>query len=44
MVDDGLLEVYYKDKHEKIIKSEFWIIVRAWHPKSKIGNFFLKSV
>ena len=23
---EGLLEAYYKDKHEKMIKSEFWVI------------------
>ena len=41
---EGLLEAYYKDKLEKITKSEFWVIVGAWGPKSKIGNFLLKSV
>ena len=41
---EGLLEAYYKDKHETIKKSEFWIIVGAWDPKSKIGIFLLKSV
>ena len=41
---EGLLEEYYKDKLEKMIKSEFWVIVGAWDPKSKIGIFSLKSV
>ena len=41
---EGLLEAYYEDKLEKIIKSEFWVIVGAWDPKSKIGIFSLKSV
>ena len=41
---EGLLEAYYKDKLEKIIKSEFWVIVGAWDPKSNIVIFSLKSV
>ena len=41
---EGLLEAYYKDKHDKNTKSEFWVIVGAWDPKSKIGIFSLKSV
>ena len=36
------LEAYYKDKHEKMTKSEFWVIVGVWGPKSKIGIFYLK--
>ena len=40
----GLLEAYYKDKHEKNTKSEFWVIIGAWGPKSKIGSFLLNSV
>ena len=41
---EGLLEAYYEDKLEKIIKPEVWVIVGAWDPKSKIGIFSLKSV
>ena len=41
---EGLLEAYYKEKLEKNTKSEFWVIVGAWSPKSKIGTFLLKSV
>ena len=41
---EGLLEAHYEDKLEKITKSEFWVIVGAWDPKSEIGNFLLKSV
>ena len=37
---EGLLEVYYKDKLKKMTKSQFWVIVGAWDPKSKIGIFF----
>ena len=41
---EGLLEAYYKDKLEKNTKSEFWVVVGAWGPKSKIAIFLLKIV
>ena len=30
---EGLLEAYYKDKHEKMTKSQFWVIIGAWGQK-----------
>ena len=39
-----LLEAYYKDKHEKMAKTEIWAIMGGWGQKLKIGNFMLKSV
>ena len=41
---EGLLEAYYEKNHEKMAKSEIWVIIGGGHEKLKKSNFLLNSV
>jgi len=40
---EGLLEAYYKYKHEKMKKSQIWGTVGGWDQISEFFNFCTKS-
>lgn len=40
---EGLFEAYYRDKYEKLTKSEIWFIIGVWDQKLKFVKFSLKS-